>query len=70
MRIIKKNVLKTPSPVYVVTRGSRRVEEVNYHTQHDATYRAEVLIDMVKKHSPHEKNSVNIVYTSTPEKIR
>ncbi len=70
MRIIRKNVLKTPNPVYVVTRGGRRVEEVNYHTQNDATYRADILIDMVKKYSPHEKDSVHIVFTSIPEKIR
>ena len=70
MRIIRKNIQKSPSPVYVVTREGRRVEEINYQTQNDATYRADILIDMVKKYSPHEKDSVNIVYTSTPERIR
>ena len=70
MRIIRKDIAKNPSPVYVVTRSGRRVEEVNYKTQNDATYRADILVDMVKKYSPHEKDSINIIYTSAPEKIR
>lgn len=70
MKVIRKNVSKNPPPVYVVTRGGRRVEEVNYEMQNDASDRAQILVDMVKKYSPHEKNSISIVYTSAPEKIR
>lgn len=70
MKVIRKNILKQPSPVYVVTRSGRRVEEVNYQTQNEASNRAEILIEMIKKYSPHEKDSVNIIYTSTPEKVR
>lgn len=70
MKVIRKNILKSPAPVYVVTRGGRRVEEVNYKTQNDAIYRADILVDMVKKYSPHEKDSVHVVYTSSPERIR
>lgn len=70
MKVIKKNIVKSHSAVYVVTRGGRRVEEVNYKTQNDAVYRADILIDMIKKYSPHEKNSVHIIHTSSPERIR
>jgi len=70
MRVIRKNVSKTPHPVYVVTRSGRRVEEVNYKVERAAADRAEKLIQMVQKYSPYEKDNVHIVYTSYPERIR
>lgn len=70
IRIIKKNLKKDLNPCYVVTREGRRVEDKNYETQSEAEFRAEKLINMVSKCSPHEKDSVSIVYTSEPYKIR
>lgn len=70
MRVIRKNVSKTPQPVYVVTRSGRRVEEVNYKVERAAADRAEKLINMVQKYSPHEKDNIHIVHTSFPERIR
>jgi hypothetical protein len=70
MRLIKKQIINNIKPVYVVTRGGRRVEEKNYIDKNEATYRAEVLIDMVKRFSPHEKDSIHIVNTSLPERIK
>ena len=69
-KIIKKNLKKNVNPCYVVTRGNRRVEEQNYTDQFAAQERAEKLVAMILQYSPHEKDSVAIVYTSEPYKIR
>ena len=70
IKIIKKNLKKNINPCYVVTRNHRRVEENNYSDQFLAQERAEKLVAMIYQYSPHEKDSVNIVYTSEPYKIR
>jgi hypothetical protein len=70
MRIIKKNISQNTTPVYVVTRGGRRVEEQNYHAESPAIARAYKLIDMVATYSPHEKNTIHVLHTSQPEKVR
>ena len=70
IKITKKYLKKESNPCYVVTREGRRVEEKNYHTQSEAELRAAKLIAMVQECSPHEKDSVGIVYTTEPYKIR
>lgn len=70
IKIIKKNLKKDMNPFYVVTREGRRVEDVNYTDQTSAEIRAEKLVRMVQEYSPHERDSVSIVYTSEPYKIR
>ncbi len=70
IKIIRKNLKKDANPYYVVTREGRRVEDKNYQTQSEAELRAEKLIAMVQQYSPHERDSVSIVYTSEPYKIR
>lgn len=70
IKIIKKNLKKESNPYYVVTRGGRRVEEKNYTDQTSAEIRAAKLVAMVQQYSPHERDSINIVYTSEPYKIR
>jgi hypothetical protein len=70
LRLLKKQIINNIKPVFVVTRGGRRVEEKNYTDKHQATERAEILVDMVKRFSPHEKDSVHIVNTSLPERIK
>jgi hypothetical protein len=70
IKIIRKNLKKDANPYYVVTREGRRVEDKNYQTQSDAELRAAKLIAMVRECSPHERDSVSIVYTSEPYKIR
>ena len=67
---IRKSLKKDSESFFVVTRGGRRVEENNYKSKEHAQYRAEVLISMIKEYSAHEKNSVSIVHTSEPRKIR
>lgn len=64
------SIKKDANPYYVVTREGRRVEDKNYQTQSDAELRAAKLIAMVRECSPHERDSVSIVYTSEPYKIR
>ena len=58
------------NPCYVVTREGRRVEDKNYTDKYDAEERALKLVAMVQEYSPYEKDSVSIVYTSEPYKIR
>ncbi len=70
IRNIRKNLKKDSESYFVVTRNGRRVEENNYKSKADAEYRAEKLINMIRDHSPHEKNSVSIFHTSEPRKIR
>lgn len=70
IRNIRKNLKKDSESYFVVTRSGRRVEENNYKLKPDAEYRAEKLIQMIREYSPHEKNSVSIVHTSEPRKIR
>ena len=70
IKIIKKNLKKESNPYYVVTRGGRRVEEKNYTDQTSAEIRAAKLVAMVQQYSTHERDSINIVYTSEPYKIR
>lgn len=68
-KILRKNLIKNLDPSYVVTRNGRRVEDANYLTQHDAELRAAKLNAMIKKWDPNTKNSVEIVYTSLPNKV-
>lgn len=70
IRITKRNLKKDINPCYVVTREGRRVEDKNYTDKYDAEERALKLVAMVQEYSPHEKDSVSIVYTSEPYKIR
>ena len=70
IKSIRKNLKKDSESFFVVTRGGRRVEENNYKLKADAEYRAEKLVAMVKQYSPHEKDSISIVHTSEPKKIR
>lgn len=65
-----QNFEKGSTPYYVVTRGGRRVEEKNYSQQSEAELRAAKLVSMVSKYSPHEKNTISIVRTSEPYRIR
>ena len=67
---IRRNLKKDSESFFVGTREGRRVEENNYKSKSDAEIRAEKLVRMVKNCSPHEKNSVAIVHTSEPRKIR
>jgi hypothetical protein len=69
IKILRKNLIKNIDASYVVTRNGRRVEDVNYATQNDAEFRAAKLHAMVKKWDPNTKNSVEIVYTSLPNKV-
>ena len=70
IKITRRNLKKDANPFYVVTREGRRVEDVNYTDLSSAELRAEKLIHMIKEYSPHERDSVIIVYTSEPYKIR
>lgn len=70
IKIIRKNLKKDSNPYYVVTREGRRVEDKNYQAQSDAELRAAKLIAMIQEYSPHERDSVSIVYTSEPYKVR
>lgn len=69
IKILRKNLIKNIDASYVVTRNGRRVEDVNYATQNDAEFRAAKLQAMIKKWDPKTKNSVEIVYTSLPNKV-
>tara|TARA_Y100000361_G_C11159602_1_gene346302 strand:+ start:1751 stop:1966 length:216 start_codon:yes stop_codon:yes gene_type:complete len=66
----RRNLKKDSESFFVVTRDGRRVEEDNYKSKDDAEIRAEKLIAMIKKYSPHETQSVCIVHTSEPKRIR
>ncbi len=59
-------------PVYVVMRGSRRVEPRNYLDKNSAEKRALALISMIqnwdKPHLP--QNSVKIIKTTKPHTIK
>lgn len=69
IKILRKNLIKQIEPCYVVTRNGRRVEDKNYHTQKDAEFRAAKLLAMVKKWDPNTINSIEVVYTSLPNKV-
>lgn len=66
----RRNLKKDSESFFVVTREGRRVEENNYKSKVDAESRAEKLVEMIKYCSPHEKDSVRVVHTSEPRKIR
>lgn len=70
IKITKRNLQKDSNPYYVVTREGRRVEDKNYKEKYDAEERALKLVAMIQEYSPFEKNSVSIVYTSEPYRIR
>tara|TARA_Y100000592_G_scaffold95363_1_gene161701 strand:+ start:895 stop:1098 length:204 start_codon:yes stop_codon:yes gene_type:complete len=60
-------------PVYVVTRGGRRVEPENYLSLKSAQERASKLIHMIRsydKKSERKENIVEIKKTVTPHRIR
>lgn len=59
-------------PVYVVTRGSRRVEPQNYTSKELASKRALSLIDMIQKWDKPSlsQNSIKIVKTTKPHTIK
>lgn len=69
MKITRKNLDKNARAFYVVTRRGRRVEDVNYDTEHDALERAAILKKMVKEWDPLDISSIAIVYTAKPYKI-
>ena len=56
--------------VYVVTRGGRRIEEENYHNKADANLRADTLRELLKEWDPNQVNSVSIIKTDKPYRIR
>lgn len=70
IKIYRKNLNKNEDSFYVVTRSGRRVEEQNYTNRSDAELRAAKLLNMVQQYSPHEKDTVSIVHTCNPYKIR
>lgn len=70
INIRTQNLGKGSTPLFVVTRGGRRVEDKNYSQQSEAELRAAKLVSMVNKYSPHEKNTISIVRTSEPYRIR
>lgn len=61
---------KKQKTVYVVTRNSRRIEDVNYLSREDAQARSEKLVEMLKQWKDPDLKKVKIVETSTPSKIR
>ena len=56
--------------VYVVTRNSRRIEDVNYLSREDAQARSEKLVEMLKQWKDPDLKKVKIIETSSPSKIR
>lgn len=56
--------------VYVVTRQGRRTEEKNYSSKADANFRAESLKILLKEWDPAQVNSVSVVKTDKPYRIR
>ena len=58
------------TPVYVVTRNSRRIEERNYLEKEEAEKRAEQLVQVLKKYKDPDLKKVKVVLTETPSKIR
>lgn len=61
---------KKQKTVYVVTRNSRRIEDVNYLSREDAQARSEKLVEMLKQWKDPDLKKVKIEETSTPSKIR
>jgi len=61
---------KKQKTVYVVTRNSRRIEDVNYLSKEDAQARSEKLVEMLKQWKDPDLKKVKIVETSSPSKIR
>jgi len=61
---------KKQKTVYVVTRNSRRIEDVNYLSREDAQARSDKLVEMLKQWKDPDLKKVKIVETSTPSKIR
>jgi hypothetical protein len=61
---------KKQKTVYVVTRNSRRIEDVNYLSREDAQARSEKLVEMLKQWKDPDLKKVKIVETSSPSKIR
>lgn len=56
--------------VYVVTRNSRRIEDVNYLSREDAQVRSDKLVEMLKTWKDPDQRKVKVVETSSPSKIR
>lgn len=69
MKLMRRNVSKDRTNVYVVTRDGRRVESRNYSSKADAEYRAAVLVDMLKQWDQTTMHKVALIYTSSPEKV-
>jgi len=61
---------KKQKTVYVVTRNSRRIEDVNYLSREDAQARSEKLVEMLKQWKDPDLKKVKIIETSSPSKIR
>jgi len=61
---------KIQKKVYVVTRNSRRTEHRNYESRTDAEFRAQKLVDVLKKWKDPDFNKVKVVHTSSPARIR
>ena len=55
---------------YVVTRGGRRIEEKNYDDKVDAYFRADILRSLLKEWDPSQVNSVSVIKTEKPYRIR
>jgi hypothetical protein len=69
---MKKNIQDKPKlkeNVYVVTRRGRRVEPDNYQIKEEAQVRAQQLFDQLKEWKDPDRNKVNVVQTSAPNKI-
>lgn len=56
--------------VYVVTRNSRRIEEKNYQTKEEASFRSKQLVKVLKKWKDPDSTKVSIIKTDKPYKIK
>ena len=56
--------------VYVVTRNSRRIEDINYSSKEEAEARAARLVQVLKDWKDPDLKKIKVVATSQPSKIR
>jgi hypothetical protein len=70
MRIIRDKISKNKSPVYVVTRDKRRIQEQDYNNKLQAIERAEILVEALKKFDPEDARKVEVYITSYPRNFR